>query len=498
MIKRYFFPRIEPKVQKMLDENSIENIEHVFLGIGFFELLSFAVFLLTRRGFGHEEWVTTGSVLFCTATCLSGVLISKLLKKLQPSHARVMAFKFVFYMLLSLWSIWASCRNYIRGEQILTFHAVQLLLVCFVALKPWLSALCTAVVYTVLYALLCHIDGAAGVNILNYAVLAAGTVIGMSVRYHAAIRMAEANVRLQKTKDSEIRDKVNILQAIADIYDNVNLIDFTDYTEMSVRDKDHVRHKLDLASQSHTIMSRRIRERVLPEQLERFIAFTDITTVRDRLKGKRLLSGDFIDMADGWIRAQYIPVDTDEAGLPIRVIFTTRNVDEEKRREEHLTRIAMMDELTHLYNRRSYEEDVREYRTRGLEEDFVLLSADVNGLKTVNDTVGHAAGDEIIRGAAECLLLAIGSRGRVYRMGGDEFAAILHTGDPASICRDIEGRAGAWKGQYAGKMSISTGYAAHADDRSLDIHELEKKADREMYLAKARHYEQNGVDRRRR
>lgn len=305
-------------------------------------------------------------------------------------------------------------------------------------------------------------------------------------------RIRKENVRLRMSKDSELRDNMNVLQAMSDIYDNVNLIDFTDNTEMSVRDKEHIKQNIDLGPQTHTIMSTRIRDYIMPDQLNRFISFTDITTVRSRLTGKRLLSDDFIHVVDGWIRAQYIPVDFDEDGSPIRIVFTTRNVDDEKRREEWLVRIAMTDELTRLFNRRSYEEDMDEYRTRGPEPDLVLLSADVNGLKKVNDTYGHAAGDELIKGAADCLLLAIGSRGKVYRMGGDEFSAILHTDEPEEICREIERLSAEWRGKYSDKMAISVGYASCADDPGLDLHELEKKADDEMYLAKARYYKEMG------
>ena len=62
-------------------------------------------------------------------------------------------------------------------------------------------------------------------------------------------------------------------------------------------------------------------------------------------------------------------------------------------------------------------------------DDFVFVSLDVNGLKTINDTQGHAAGDELIKAAASCMKKCIGSYGRVYRTGGDEFIALINTSD---------------------------------------------------------------------
>ena len=499
MFKKFFFPMIDTEVQNLIDEDSAKNIEYISFAIALFEALSLVFFVLSRRQFGTEEWISAGSVVFCAVTCFAGFFISRYLqRKAAPGHMRVIAFNTAYSVLLSVWSIWTSFRQYSRGEQILTFYALEIMLVCFVALRPWLSTILTAGVYAVLYWTLYRVDGAAGINTFNYVILAIVSIIGVTVRYHSLIRMAEATVRLQKTKESEVQDKMNILQAIADIYDNVNLIDFTENTEMSVRDNEHIKHALEHGAHIHTLMTRGIRERIMPDQLERFIEYTDIATVRTRLVDKKLISADFIDVFDGWIRAQYIPVDVDESGLPLRIIFTTRNVDDEKKREERLIQIAMTDELTRLYNRRSYEEDLAEYRARPLDEDLVVLSADVNGLKAVNDTIGHNAGDELIRGAANCLLLAVGNRGKVYRTGGDEFMAILHTDDPEAVRRDIERRCDKWHGRYSEKLSVSAGYAAHADHEGLSMHELEKKADHEMYLSKAKHYEREGIDRRHR
>lgn len=498
-LKEYFLPNTEKDVQMLIDGNSVKNIQYISLVVVVFEMFTLAIYIVSRKNYGIEELTSILSVLFCILTCLAGYFLAKyILKKESPDHQKVLMFKAIYFSSMSIWAIWNAYRQYGRGEQILTFYAVILMLVCFITLRPWLSTLLMTCVYIFLYVTLYSIDGAKQLNMLNYFVLALVSIIGMAVRYHAMIRMSEATVLLQKAKDSEVQDKMNILQAIADIYDNVNLLDFNGNTEMSVRDKEHIKHELDLVSEKHTLMSRKIRKRIMPDQRESFIEYTDISTIRTRLVGKRLLSYDFIDIVDGWFRAQYIPVETDENGIPIRIVFTTRNVDEEKQREERLVSIAMTDELTRLFNRRCYEEDLSEYRTKGLDDGFVVMCADVNGLKKVNDTVGHAAGDELIKGAAECLFLAVSNTGRVYRTGGDEFVAILHTDDPESVCRAIEKRTEEWKGIYSKKLSISIGYAVWADDKSLSLNELEKKADDAMYASKAGYYEKKGIDRRHR
>ena len=108
-------------------------------------------------------------------------------------------------------------------------------------------------------------------------------------------------------------------------------------------------------------MNQRLKNTVMPSHLDNFLTFTNITTVRERLRHKKIISGDFIDVVAGWFRAQYITVDAAPDGLPNVVIYTTRNVENEKRREEHLIRLSMTDEMTRLYNRRCYDDDLAEY-----------------------------------------------------------------------------------------------------------------------------------------
>ncbi|MCR4584775.1 MAG: GGDEF domain-containing protein [Lachnospiraceae bacterium] len=497
MVKEFFFPKIDKEVVELMDKSSMKSIKNISIIVAVFESIALSVFILTRENIGGKEWLSIYSVLFCILTCLAGYFFTKfLLKKDSLDHIQAVLLNSLYYSVMSIWAMWSSYAKYVEDEQILTFYAVEVMLVCFIALRPWLSTLFTLGTYTIQFAIFMIVDGADGINVINYFILTLVSAIGMCVRYHSLHDTSEAAIKLQKSKDSEIREKMDILRAIADIYDKVNLIDFVENTEMSVRDTVQVKRSIDLPTQTHTILSTKIRERVMPDQLEKFIAFTDLTTVRSRLVGKRLISDDFVDVVDGWFKAQYIPIDVDENDVPYRIVFTTRNVEDEKQREESLIRIAMTDELTRLFNRRSYEEDLLAYQQQGLKKNFVIFSADVNGLKKVNDTVGHVGGDELIKGAADCLLHAIRNKGKVYRTGGDEFAILINTDDPQEICREIEEYVTAWHGKYSESLSISLGYASYAENEGLDIHELEKKADSEMYKSKTRYYEKKGIDRR--
>ena len=133
------------------------------------------------------------------------------------------------------------------------------------------------------------------------------------------------------------------------------------------------------------------------------------------------------------------------------LIRTIQDIDEQKKKEKQLIRISMEDELTRLNNRRSYDADMESHKGERLEEDFVIFSVDVNELKEVNDTAGHAAGDELLSGAASCLAEVFGPIGKVYRTGGDEFMAIAVTDAPKTILEQIARVSAAWRGQFVKK-----------------------------------------------
>ena len=67
------------------------------------------------------------------------------------------------------------------------------------------------------------------------------------------------------------------------------------------------------------------------------------------------------------------------------------------------------DELTRCYNRHAYEEDIN---SLDLDKEWVYVSMDLNGLKRANDSFGHAAGDELIRAAADCMKNSFSENGK--------------------------------------------------------------------------------------
>lgn len=191
-------------------------------------------------------------------------------------------------------------------------------------------------------------------------------------------------------------------------------------------------------------------------------------------------------------------MERDNSGKVTKVIYTTRVIDEEKKQEEKLIRKAQTDELTGLLNRRAYEDDISFHRDIPEEDDFMYISIDVNGLKAINDTLGHVAGDELLVGASLCMKRSLGSYGKVYRTGGDEFVAILFCDEQKlkEVLADFDDMVAKWSGKLVDNISVSYGWISKYEKVGASFRELGNIADQRMYQAKAAYYQKSGVDRR--
>ena len=171
-----------------------------------------------------------------------------------------------------------------------------------------------------------------------------------------------------------------------------------------------------------------------------------------------------------------------------------------RRRTNDLTSASMIDHPTGLYNKRAFGQAMTNLSKSGLDADFVYATVDVNGLKTVNDNLGHDAGDELIKGAADCLKKCFGKQGSVYRVGGDEFAVLMYASEEQleALKAELERTVAAWSGATVSSLAVSCGYASAREFPDMGPTELGKISDERMYEDKRQYYERTGFDRRRR
>ncbi len=129
-------------------------------------------------------------------------------------------------------------------------------------------------------------------------------------------------------------------------------------------------------------------------------------------------NGDYV-----WLHARG-KVLCGDTGQPARVIGALTDISDRKQRDEQIYRMAYYDQLTSLPNRRRLEQLLNEKDLLRTSEG-ALLFIDLDNFKLINDSAGHACGDELISCAAEQLRNAVGQSHILARVGGDEFIVIL-------------------------------------------------------------------------
>ena len=172
-----------------------------------------------------------------------------------------------------------------------------------------------------------------------------------------------------------------------------------------------------------------------------------------------------------------------------RLIVGLNDIDAQVRQEEeYRSRLAQaqtaanLDALTGVKNRRAFraaELDLDQQIAEHRQPPFAVVIFDVNGLKTVNDTSGHQAGDQYLRDACK-IICGTFKRSPVFRVGGDEFALIAQGQDYACIEARLETmRRHNAEASRSGGIVIACGMAKFENDRSLAA--VIARADHRMY-----------------
>lgn len=298
--------------------------------------------------------------------------------------------------------------------------------------------------------------------------------------------------------NQKIRSHVSLLKSISEIYYSLHLIDLSDLSIQQLEGTNFMKQILKSGKNAQDVLKNVVCKTIQKEYIENVLEFSNFETLRDRLKDRKSIFMDAIDDRVGWLRISFIKVEVDKNDFPLKVIIATQIIDEDKKREQELILKANRDELTGLLNRSSYENKILNYSSTFIEENFVYAAVDINGLKTVNDELGHAAGDELIKGVADCLKTTIGKYGDIYRTGGDEFVAIFYANDLKlqNLIDDLEKATKNWKGNLVDSLTLSVGYVTKQEFQNESIIEIAKIADKRMYQAKSEYYSRKGVDRR--
>ncbi len=120
----------------------------------------------------------------------------------------------------------------------------------------------------------------------------------------------------------------------------------------------------------------------------------------------------------------------------IECVGTSRNIEERKRAEQEILFLSYRDQMTGLYNRRFFEEEIKRLDTpRNL--PIAIIVGDLNKLKFINDTYGHDDGDEYIIKTAQAIRASCRADDIASRWGGDEFVVLLPKTDQAAVAKIV-------------------------------------------------------------
>ena len=231
---------------------------------------------------------------------------------------------------------------------------------------------------------------------------------------------------------------------------------------------------------------------------------TDVEIRKDKENAEAALQAD-LDLLKSGKSSQYtIEINSDgiqeffeiikhpicnQHGIITGIVGLINNVTEYEQMKRVLEKQLHTDEMTGLYSRSYFEEFLRKIQKEEHKGDFpvCIISADCDGLKSVNDVYGHLAGDQYIRMAAMLFRMILPDKSYVFRTGGDEFIILLPKSDQRSGNHYIQQmceQAGLFQIKDH-KLSISFGLAMWAD-RSTPATVCLAESDKNMYAEKKR------------
>jgi diguanylate cyclase (GGDEF)-like protein len=284
------------------------------------------------------------------------------------------------------------------------------------------------------------------------------------------------------------------------------IVDFRVFTDVhpefvqrclnEIRVIDVNRHTLDMfgAADKPTLLNRIgdvFREDMAPHFREQLIDLWDRKLFQQREVVNYALDGSALHVH---LQFSVLPGHEDDWSL-VQVALT--DITARKKAEAYLEFLGKHDVLTKLYNRSFYVDEMNRLERKGPFPVSIIM-ADLNNLKQVNDQLGHAAGDQLLRRAGEVLLKAIEKPCQAARIGGDEFAILLPNCDEEHAQAIVEtiDKLTELNNQFytVTPLSLSVGVAtARSGDR---LESVAKRADTLMYDAKRLYYTNETRERR--
>lgn len=310
----------------------------------------------------------------------------------------------------------------------------------------------------------------------------------------------QARLALEESQKKSVT-YTQIAERLAAHFDLIYYIDCVNsrYAEFSTKKRSGELKIQEEGENFFTTAEGNIERLIFAEDRDRIRLFLNRDHLITQLERRRQLSEDYRMVVEGG-KTQYTRMTVTYSSDKSHFIICVENREEDVRREqEHLAALALAnetarrDELTGTKNMTAFHETERELQKLidGGRESFGIVVCDINGLKTVNDTEGHKAGDSYIQ--ASCRLICrIFQHSPVFRIGGDEFVVILRGDDfqnrtqlMATLKRQVEENIRIGEGTV-----VASGLAVCHPESDRSVEDVFNRADSRMYEDKTRLKEQ--------
>lgn len=310
---------------------------------------------------------------------------------------------------------------------------------------------------------------------------------GVAIEKHRMSAREEALVNALNASNEQLKTIVSVMPDLALVFDEDGFyVDiFGSGTDMLLAKPEELIGKpfdTQLSKDVSESIGNILKKTLQTEQIQVFEYSLDV------LKGKRVFEGRLA------VIKNYLP----EAPNKRHVLWMARDITQRKENELKIKQLAYFDPLTELPNRRMLLERLDAALVLAQKEHIVgaLLYCDLDNFKRINDSLGHAVGDQLLRQVADRLRPALTPNSMIARIGGDEFVVLL-LGEPRHTIEDIEHEAitvseqliqnlkstfELAEGEY--KISASIGISL-IDSASVSADDILKRADTTMYHSKS-------------
>lgn len=301
------------------------------------------------------------------------------------------------------------------------------------------------------------------------------------------ISLLKVRNSFQKTKESA---KLSSYAALAQIYLTMHLVNVKTGNYYTIKRAKHIDKSGniylldDFSGQITTVMHKLCEEKYLKDVLK----FLDINTLEERLGDKNTIEDEFVGKVSGWCRHRFIKVDYDDDGNLEHVLYCIEGIDAEKQRESKLRYLSETDRMTGLYNRGSGERKIIKLLEK--HQNGLLCLIDCDKFKKINDTYGHAVGDQVIIAVADALKRSCREHDIILRLVGDEFAMFILGLTTKEQAQMFAGRIFSELGKIVipeigdENLYVSFGAAFSLEGQPTTFDQLYRKADSAMYNSK--------------